>query len=261
MEVPVNSPMAQVDAALVQMSEVLSRYGIGEAEGNTGVAVNIDPDSSEAAYKATVSTGPNGERLRENEHIEIGNDPFTGRSFAQAPDIVMHEFMHRVNEHTVPGLGASPTSRIVDEHIADTMASVADGNWTIGEHILDGGVRSLADPSTQQMLLNGERITVSTPTKMGEVTDEAMQLGPYWNIGPLNNAAYRIGEAIGVEKLGQLYIDTLRNHLHAGSATTDLIVGTVRSASDRYGAGSDEVQAVRDAWKAVGVSPAAIDAI
>src|SRR5262249_49061848 len=149
-----------------------------------------DPSSNDAAYQAKLSFTQSGQPVFQDEHVLIGHDPFTGKPFAQAPDIIFHELTHRINSHIIPGFGTSPNSRVVDESIADTFASAIDGNWTIGEGTVPGGMRSLAHPESQQMLFKGDRVKVKTPTTFAELTEANQQYGPYYNIGPLNHAAY-----------------------------------------------------------------------
>jgi Zn-dependent metalloprotease len=255
-------PQAAAAAAATRARAFFDGLGVTAAEGNGPVELRLDPTQKDAAYRANLTlNGPGGKPLFADEHVLLGNDPFTDRPFTGAPDIVFHELTHRVTQHVVPGFGQTPASRVVDESLADTFAAAIDGNWTIGEGILPGGIRSLEHPSTQQMLDGAERVAVRTPTKFEDVTSSSMARGPYFNMGPLNHAAYLVGTSLGTDPMARIYLQALRHHLQPESGMTDLVLGTVRGAGELYGAGSREQAAVRDAWKAVGVRAAAVDAI
>lgn len=255
-----SSPRAEIDVAAARARAYFTSLGLGPSEGNGPVELRYVPESRDAAYRAKLLLAPDGSATRQEEHVEIGHDPFTGQSFSRSPDVVFHELAHRVNDHAVPGFGTNPTSRIVDESLADTFAAAIDGNWTIGEGVVPGGLRSMSDPGSQLMLDGGKRVRVQTPTRIEEITPGSMQRGPYFNIGPVNHAAYLVGTSVGTETMARIYLQALRRHLRPASAITDLVLGTIRGAGELYGNGSREQAAVRDAWKAVGVRAAAVDA-
>lgn len=239
--------------------------GVGTRDGNSSIPFRINPASIEAAYQGRTTDNPDGSVNYIGEHVEVGRNPYTGTSWARSPDILVHERGHAVNEHIVHGIGQTPLSKIVDESLADTWAAAADGNWTIGEGILPGGLRSMADPGRRRVLLHdgdgSEKIGWSKVASRLDEIDTATHEDPYANIGPLNNAAYRIGTTIGTRPMAELYLHTLRHHLTPASGPTELLVGTIRSAGELHGDGSREQQAVRDAWKAVGAPAAAVDAV
>ncbi|MCW2924747.1 MAG: flagellar biosynthesis protein FlgM [Thermoleophilia bacterium] len=248
-------------AAATAARDFFTALGVTEAEGNGPIEFRVDPASHDAAYRADLTLAPDGTGSLANERVEIGTDPFTGAPFWQAPDVVYHELTHRVAAHLVPGFGVTPTSRIVDESLADTFAAAIEGNWTLGEGLVPGGLRSSADPSSQLMLDGATRVHVATPTRVDEMTADSLAKGPYFNIGPLNHAAYLVGEALGTGLMARIYLEALRHHLPAAAGVTDLVLGTVRGAGTLFGAGSAEQLAVRDAWKSVGVRAAAVDSI
>lgn len=254
-------PHAAIAAAASTASAFFTRLGVTAAEGNAPIPMRYDPSVADAAYRATVTLGADGSRTRSDEHVLIGNDPFTGRPFSSSPDVIYHELTHRINEHLVPGIGSGTTSRMVDESIADTFAAAIDGNWTLGESLVPGGLRSMQDPSRQQMLRDGVREPVETPSRCEQITSDSIDRGPYFNIGPMNHAAYLIGTKLGTDPMAKIYLQALRAHLQPAATMTDLVMGTIRGAVDLYGASSVEQAAVRDAWKAVGVRAGAVDAV
>lgn len=259
---PTPAPPPQLVAAIDRARTFFGQLGVTAAEGSGPVPVVFDPTVTDAAYQADALPSPGASRDRPtSERILIGTDPFTGRPFHEAPDIVYHEFAHRVQQHLVPGLGEAPTSRIVDESLADTFAAAIDGNWTLAEQLVPGGIRSAAEPGRQLMLDGGCRKVVETPARIEQMTTAAAALGPYHNIGPLNHAAYLVGSSLGLDPMARIYLQALRRHLQPGSGTTDLVIGTIRGAIELYGAGSAQERVVRDAWKAVGVRAAAVDSV
>lgn len=257
-----NKDSADIKKSIQRARNFFTDLGVSANEGNGPVSIQMDPTKPDAMYSVIDTTLPNGTISRSNEHIMIGRDPFTGKSFGHSPDVILHEYAHRINEHLVPGLGATPLSRIVDESIADTMAAAMDGNWTIGEKIVPGGIRSMEHPESQQILDGSVRKTMPTITKLSQITEQSVkELGPYANMGPLNNAAFRIGTQIGTKPMAQIYLQTLRKHLHPQSAMTDLIVGTIKSAGELFGDHSSQQKIVRDAWISVGAPQGAVTAV
>ncbi len=247
-------------AAASRASAFFDRLGVTAAEGNVPIELRYDPTVKDAAYKAKLGI-VDGKPQLSDEHVDVGKDPFTGKPFSDAPDVLYHELSHHVVSHIVPGLGMSAGSKIVDESLADTFAAAIDGNWTMGEGLVGGsGLRSMQDPSSQLMLDGSNRVVVPTPSKVGDVTEATMQKGAYFNMGPLNHAAYLIGTSQGSDTMARIYLQAVRKHLGPESSMTDLVVGTIRGAGELYGSGSTQQASVRDAWKAVGMRAAAVDA-
>lgn len=257
------SPEANVRVTLGAARNFYSKLGVTPAEGNRTIPTVFRNDIFDASYQAKYVPAANGKLKLANEKLEIGLNPYTKTSFGHSDNVVAHEFAHRINEHIVPGISAGKSSfgKIVDESLADTFAGAITGNWTIGSQIVDGGLRSLKDPSRQHYIKDGKVEWVNTPAKFGEISQATVGTNPYVNVGPLNNAAYRIAEKIGPEPMAKVYLHAMRNHLKAEATPTDLILGTVKSAHQLFGQSSPESQAVRDAWKAVGVRPASVDSI
>ena len=85
-----------------------------------------------------------------SQAILVVGEPKSGKSFADAPDVLAHEYTHRI-VNNVLGLSPEGESGAVNESLADTMATAYDTkNWTIGENVIPGGIRSLEDPSRPQ---------------------------------------------------------------------------------------------------------------
>ncbi|MBC7645090.1 MAG: M4 family metallopeptidase, partial [Thermoleophilia bacterium] len=110
-------------------------------------------------------------------------------------------------------------------------------------------------------IVDGQTVWYPTAATFDQITTARVAEGPYSNIGPLNNAAYRIGVKLGTDTMARIYLQTLREHLTAEAGPTELVVGTIRAAKQLFGGTSDELTAVRDAWKGVGLRAAAIDSI
>jgi Zn-dependent metalloprotease len=64
----------------------------------------------------------------------------------------------------------------------------------------------------------------------------------------------KVGEAIGREKMGQIWYHALTDKLDSRAGFAGAARATLDSARDLYGQDSNEFSAVKDAWKAVGVN-------
>jgi len=80
--------------------------------------------------------------------------------------------------------------------------------------------------------------------------------GVHLNSGIPNHAFYLAATAIGGfawEKAGLIWYDALCNQMRSDSQFSDAATATITVAANKYGNGSKEHNAVKDAWKAVGV--------
>ncbi|MCW2956102.1 MAG: bacillolysin, partial [Thermoleophilia bacterium] len=118
-----------------------SGLGVEAHEGNDAAAgVVVDASYDNAAY-VTTGSGPG--------YLHIGHDAEADRSFTAAPDVIAHEWAHRIVD-TITGRTLSSDDyhpdAAVGESLADTFAAIYDGDdWTIGEDI-GKPVRDMANP-------------------------------------------------------------------------------------------------------------------
>lgn len=182
-----------------------------------------------------------------------GRDAF--KPLAGALDVAAHEMMHGIIEHTV-NLEYRFQSGALDESFADIFgAMVDDEDWLIGEDIVvnkasypSGAMRDLSNPH------NGGQ-----PAHMDEYLELDLEIdwgGVHINSGIPNRAAYLVAQAIGREKMAQIYYHILDSrYLAPRSQFIDCRLAAERAARDLFGDGSPEVGAVSSAYDMVGIIP------
>lgn len=190
-----------------------------------------------------------------------------GRIFKPLPyglDVVGHEFTHGVTGSTAD-LEYKGQSGALNESYSDVFGALIDrGNWTIGETVVKSPpfplpyLRDMQDPNMRGSYdprnpLNG----VGQPASVDEyarlpVSRRGDNGGVHINSGIPNRAAFLIGQAIGPEKLEQIYYRTLTQYLAPDAQFAEAALATVRAAQDLYGAA--EVQAVRNGFAGVGLN-------
>lgn len=168
--------------------------------------------------------------------------------------VVLHEATHSLLKISPKGESGS-----ILEHVCDVMAVVIrGGGWTIGNVRIDPGkpqaVRSLSAPGTAWD--NDDQ--VSHMRNFGKGDDR------FKNSGILNKAAYlmaeggefdnvKIGKGIGRERLGVLYVETIKALANRPEWTfmefRDLLISTAKMKS--FDAGS--IESIRLAFTAVGL--------
>lgn len=176
-----------------------------------------------------------------------------------ALDVVGHEMTHGVVEFTV-GLEYKYQSGALDEAFADWGGAMVDrDNWLIGENIVkpqyypSGAMRNMEDPH------NGGSPSDHywLPAHMNEYQDlniENDNGGVHVNCGIINKATALIGNAIGKQKLEEIYYRILDfRYLNKQSQFVDMRIAAVKSATELYGASSAETNAVKAAFDAVGI--------
>jgi Zn-dependent metalloprotease len=185
-------------------------------------------------------------------------------------DIIGHELTHGVTEREA-GLIYMNEPGALNESVSDVFGSLVkqfqqnqtadQADWLIGEHLFTANVqgkaiRSLKAPGTafDDPVLGKDPQPADMSNYVRGMADNG---GVHTNSGIPNHAFYLAATAIGGyawERAGLIWYTTLigpamRPRMRfAGFAS-----GTIRVAQRLFGAGSNEVGAVRDAWHAVGV--------
>lgn len=188
-------------------------------------------------------------------------------------DVIGHELTHGVTQYTA-NLDYHGQSGALNESVSDVFGSLikqyalgqtADqADWLIGAGLLAPGVngealRSMKEPGTAyddpQLGKDPQPSSMS-----GYVHTSQDNGGVHLNSGIPNRAFYLAAAALGGhawEQAGQVWYDTLTGGtLSTQAQFTDFAAATVAAAVARYGEGAQS-QAVRAAWTAVGVTPAA----
>lgn len=253
---------ARIDDTVRRIQSRFRDLGITDREGNSPVTAVFRPDFPNAAF------APDG--LKEHglprDSIGVGIDPRSGRSFAEADDVVAHELAHRVIFNmTDRPLSMHPMSEdvAIQETLADTFAALVDDDdpWTLGEELAEP-VRSMDRPERlghpghvkdlETVLAPGSphMVPVGHDRRTGKVVT-----APDWHVvaGIPNKAAAIIGTQLGRDTLGKIYLKAVRDYVQPGAEVEGLAAAVLRSTKDLYGAGSRELRVATDAWDAVGV--------
>jgi Zn-dependent metalloprotease len=191
-------------------------------------------------------------------------------AFTGPLEVTGHELTHGVTQHTAD-LTYAGQSGALNESISDVFGSLikqyhlgqtADqADWLIGQGLLASGVhgtalRSMKAPGTAYDDPNLGKDP--QPAHMdGYVETDSDDGGVHINSGIPNRAFYLAATAIGGhawERAGQIWYDTLTGgSLAADTDFAAFATATAETASRLYGATGAEADAVKNAWKGVGV--------
>ena len=176
-------------------------------------------------------------------------------------DVAAHEMTHGVTQYTA-NLVYQNQSGALNESWSDVFGALVDStNWTIGEQIIkdyasfpSGTLRDMANPHNGSMQGSGSW----QPAKMSEYVQKSNDEngdygGVHLNSGIPNHAFYLVATSIGRHKAGQIWYRALIAYLTRTSQFVDARIATEKAASDLYGASSNELTAVKNAWDGVEV--------
>jgi Zn-dependent metalloprotease len=190
--------------------------------------------------------------------------------FTIAVDIMGHELTHGVTEYAGPLVYAGQSGALngsvsdvfgslVKQRLLNQTADQAD--WLIGaglfaEDVQGDALRSMKEPGTAY-----DDSVLGKDTQPAHMDDYVRTFedngGVHINSGIPNKAFYLAATALGGyawEKAGRIWYGTLRDQRLKPNATFRSFSRlTVSSAVRLYGGGSEEEQAVRDAWNGVGL--------
>lgn len=180
-------------------------------------------------------------------------------------DVAAHEMTHGVIESSA-NLVYENQSGALNESFADVFGAMVDSDdWLMGEDC------TKASPGYLRNMMNPALGLSAQPTKMSQYqnlpnTEQGDNGGVHVNSGIPNRAAYLIAEGLSTEGLGtsigrakteQIFYRALTNYLTASAQFVDARRATIQAATDLYGTGSAEVQAVTKAWDVVEVTDGA----
>ena len=188
--------------------------------------------------------------------------------FTKALDVVGHELTHGVVMHTC-NLVYRDEPGALNEHLADVMGSlvkqwrkrqtVSQADWLIGDAIMGPAVqaKSLRTLKAEKAYENDPILgTDPQPKHMKDkYTGTADYGGVHINSGIPNHAFYLVATKLGGKawkKAGLIWYKTMLN-LNRNSNFREAADMTIQVAGAEYGSGSTEQQAVKAAWKAVGL--------
>ncbi len=193
--------------------------------------------------------------------------------FTRSIDVIGHELAHAVTERTA-GLVYEGQSGALNEHLSDVFGSLVkqrglgqtadQADWLIGAGLLADGVKGVAIRSMKApgTAYDDPRLGKDPqPADMkGYVDTTDDNGGVHLNSGIPNRAFYLVATAIGGhawEAPGQIWYDTMLGAIKPDCDFARFAALTIAAAAERFGAGSPETKAVKDAWHTVGVTPAA----
>lgn len=181
-----------------------------------------------------------------------------------ALDVVAHEFQHAVTTNTA-NLVYQNESGALNEAISDIMGTAVEfyandnPDWLCGEDIAGPGLgtpalRSLEDPAAYGDPDHYSKIYVGTQDNGGVHTNSSV----------INKAAYLIGaggthygvtvQGQGVEVMERVFNRALTTYMTSSTNFSGAKAACIQAATDLYGAGSAQVNAVQDAFTACGIN-------
>lgn len=198
----------------------------------------------------------------ENQMI-FGDGGKTMKPLAYGLDVVGHEFTHGMIDNT-SALVYEAQSGALNESYADVFGVLIAGtNWTIGGTIMKSPpypiayLRSLKDPNAQNNYDPADPLgSAGQPAHMREYAKLSNSRkndngGVHVNSGIPNRAAFLVAQALGNDRMQQIYYRTVTQYLTPKSNFADAAQATARAATELYG--PDAANAVRNAFSQVGI--------
>jgi bacillolysin len=228
-----------------------------------GVDGRGSPMVSTVHYGNDPEDAENAAWIGERQQMIYGDGGKIFKPLAYSLDVVAHEFTHGVTDATA-NLIYQGQSGALNEAYSDIFSALIDrANWTVGEDVVKSPpfptrvLRSLEDPG-----LNGKYDPrnplggVGQPGHMREYarlsnSRKSDNGGVHINSGIPNRAAFLVAQALGREKMEQIYYRTLTQYLTPDADFGDAARATIRAAQELYGA--SDANAVRDAFGQVGI--------
>ena len=175
------------------------------------------------------------------------------KPLAGSLDVAGHEMTHGVIQHTAD-LIYQFQSGALNESFADVFGVLIEPNdFLLGEDIMQPGqgtaLRDLLNPDNPQVL-SRQPAHMSQFQNLDANQDNG---GVHINSGIPNRAAAIILQNLGTGTTEQIYYRALSNYLTRNSQFGDARNALVRSATDLFGAGSNEVATVEQAFDGVGI--------
>jgi Zn-dependent metalloprotease len=190
--------------------------------------------------------------------------------FTKSLSVIGHELAHGVTQYSA-GLVYRNQAGAINESMSDVFGalveqyvrnqSAPEGSWLIGEGLFTGQVqgqalRSLKAPGTayDDDVLGKDPQPDSMDSYVRTSADNG---GVHINSGIPNRAFYLLADQLGGnawDSPGRIWYGTLTGgSLPAGATFTVFARATMATASELFGAGSKEHDAVRNAWETVKV--------
>jgi hypothetical protein len=192
-------------------------------------------------------------------------------NFAVDKDVIGHEISHAVVTHLIPNgiryrlAEGLQENAAIHESLADTFSHLMyPTDWTVGEsgqHVrVMGEWQFGVDPRNLPEMQEALRKKFmekgynwdEAEAKAKDFVDKG--LDGHWLADVPNMAARKIGEAIGEKDMTTVYLQALDQVPHGDADFGGLAFATQRAALTEFGKNSKQVQAVVQAWDAVGLT-------
>lgn len=190
--------------------------------------------------------------------------------FTKAIDVIGHELTHGVTQYEA-GLVYRGQSGALNESFSDVFGSLVKqrklkqkaerADWLIGKALLTAKVKGVAIRSMKAPGTAYDDPVLGKDPQPGHMRDyqdvEYDNGGVHINSGIPNRAFYLAAMEIGGydwEKAGRIWYIALRDRLRRTATFHKAAEITFRVAGELYGKGSQEQKAVRNGWKAVGIT-------
>jgi Zn-dependent metalloprotease len=189
--------------------------------------------------------------------------------FTISIDVIGHELTHGVTQFEA-GLIYQGQQGALNESMSDVFGTLvkqwvnkqtaAQADWLIGQGLFTSKINGVALRSMKAPGTAYDDPLLGKDPQPGHMKDiykgNKDNGGVHINSGIPNRAFYLAATAIGGyawEKAGKIWYITLRDRLRAWSDFSRAAKHTIDVAGELYGKNSTEQQAVREAWKQVGV--------
>lgn len=183
-------------------------------------------------------------------------------------DVTGHELTHGVTQET-SGLNYSKEPGAMNESMSDIMgksvqfwSKPSDINWLMSND-MNWIIRSMSNPNSQGQpdtykgtywySGSGDNYGVHTNSGVGNFMFYLLVTG---GSGTNDNGDAYAVSGIGLDKADQIIYRTNTTYLSPTSQYADWRTACINAATDLYGAGSNEVIQVQNAWHAVGIGAA-----
>jgi len=206
--------------------------------------------------------------------LTFGNGDGQSYGSFTSPDIIAHEYMHGIIDHSDMPLAYYGESGALNESFADIFGEVIEhemfgsNDWIIGADLViepgKVGLRSLEDP-TSIFMMNQQPDVYEGHYWYDGFGDNK---GVHINSGVQNHWFYLLSEGgsisnyfddyfeiqgIGIEKAAAIAYKNLKDYLLPNASYFDAYLGSIEAAKDLFGFDSNEVMQVKNAWCAVNV--------
>ncbi|MFL5734293.1 MAG: M4 family metallopeptidase [Chloroflexia bacterium] len=228
-----------------------------------GVDGRGSPMVSTVHYGSDPETAENAAWVGEAGQMVYGDGGKIFKPLAYGLDVVGHEFTHGVIEST-SNLTYEGQAGALNESYADIFGALIDrANWTIGEAVVKSPpyplpyLRSLQDPEAGGKYDPSDPLAgVGQPGSMSDYANlpnsrRADNGGVHINSGVPSHAAFFVAQALGKEKMEQIYFRAMTQYLSPDANFKDAGLATARAAMDLSGQQGDS--AVRNAFRQIGI--------